>query len=120
MIGNSVRPLTSYPRPRSKPPCLVKVRQDTKYTIVTTIVWLDYGPTPGLSRWFRGHKERGSEKKDRLACIGKDSKRPRHPRPTTRALKMAQRRCPNHHFPLRSRVHDSSTPVARNTPSPGA
>ncbi|MQL90707.1 hypothetical protein Taro_023308 [Colocasia esculenta] len=30
----------------------------------TTVVWPDYGPTLDLSRWFRGHKERDSEKKD--------------------------------------------------------
>ncbi|MQM23691.1 hypothetical protein Taro_056758 [Colocasia esculenta] len=35
---------------RSKPPRLVRVRQDTKYTTVTAIVWPDYGPTPDLSR----------------------------------------------------------------------
>ncbi|MQL80902.1 hypothetical protein Taro_013350 [Colocasia esculenta] len=35
---------------RSKPPRLVRVRQDTKYTTVTAVVWPDYGPTHGLSR----------------------------------------------------------------------
>ncbi|MQM16196.1 hypothetical protein Taro_049150 [Colocasia esculenta] len=31
---------------------------------------LDYGPTPDLSKWFRGRQERGSEKQDWLACAG--------------------------------------------------
>ncbi|MQM04559.1 hypothetical protein Taro_037364 [Colocasia esculenta] len=39
-------------------------------TTVTAVVWPDYGPTLGLSKWFRGHKERGSEKKDWLVCTG--------------------------------------------------
>ncbi|MQL79245.1 hypothetical protein Taro_011685 [Colocasia esculenta] len=52
-----VRPLMSYPRPKSKPPCLFGVRQDTKNTTVIAVVWPDYGPTPGLSRRFQGRKE---------------------------------------------------------------
>ncbi|MQL73013.1 hypothetical protein Taro_005354 [Colocasia esculenta] len=33
-------------------------------------VWPNYGPTPDLSKRFQGHKERGSEKQDWLACAG--------------------------------------------------
>ncbi|MQM01042.1 hypothetical protein Taro_033792 [Colocasia esculenta] len=33
-------------------------------------VWPDYGPTPDLPKQFQGRKERGSEKKDWLACAG--------------------------------------------------
>ncbi|MQL83240.1 hypothetical protein Taro_015737 [Colocasia esculenta] len=44
--------------------------EDTSNTTVTAVVWPDYGPTPGLSKRFRGRKERGSEKKDWLACAG--------------------------------------------------
>ncbi|MQM15337.1 hypothetical protein Taro_048281 [Colocasia esculenta] len=55
--------MTSHPRPRSKPPRLVRVDQDTSNTIVTVIVWPDYGPTPIFSRRFKGCKERSSEKR---------------------------------------------------------
>ncbi|MQM19318.1 hypothetical protein Taro_052322, partial [Colocasia esculenta] len=51
-------------------------------------------------------------------CREEHPKRPRRPRPTTRALQMTQRRCPKHHFPLRSRVRDSTMPTARICSSP--
>ncbi|MQM09890.1 hypothetical protein Taro_042776 [Colocasia esculenta] len=34
-----------------------------KYTTVTAVVWPDYGPTLGLSKRFRGCKERDSGKR---------------------------------------------------------
>ncbi|MQL68255.1 hypothetical protein Taro_000554 [Colocasia esculenta] len=37
--------------------------RNTKYTTVTAVVWIDYGPTPSLYKWFQGHKELGSEKR---------------------------------------------------------
>ncbi|MQL76708.1 hypothetical protein Taro_009120, partial [Colocasia esculenta] len=40
---------------------------DISDTTVTAVVWPDYSPTPNLSKWFRGRKERDSEKKDWLA-----------------------------------------------------
>ncbi|MQL70059.1 hypothetical protein Taro_002359 [Colocasia esculenta] len=46
---------------------------DTSTTTVTAVVRPDYDPTPDLSKQFRGRRERGSEKKDWLACAGRSS-----------------------------------------------